>query len=486
MQETARRNMELSRIAQDLGIEYTGPQAEITAVDYDSRKVGRGSLFCCLVGEKTDGHNFASMAVEKGASALICQRPLPLNVPQLIVPDGREAMARAAACFYGHPERELTMLAVTGTNGKTSVTYMVKSVAETAGKKVGLIGTIQNLIGEEKVYTERTTPESVDLFALLRRMADKGVELVVMEVSSHALAQQRVAGIPFKAGLFTNLTQDHLDYHKTFENYRAAKKKLFAQCGIAILNGDDEMAAYMKEGLSIPVWTMGIHHPGEFYARGIEITTQGASFHLFTPQGNGRISLHISGLFSVYNAMGTAALCTAAGIPFSCIVKGLEGLRGVAGRLECVDTGDRPFSVYVDYAHTPDALQNVLETARGFTRRRLISVFGCGGDRDHGKRPIMGEIGGRYSDHVILTSDNPRTEDPMDILKAVEEGVKRTATPYIVTENRREAIREALEEAGDGDVIVIAGKGHESYQEINGVRHHFDDKEIVLSLLRGE
>ncbi len=478
--------MELSRIAQDLGIEYTGPQAEITAVDYDSRKVGRGSLFCCLVGEKTDGHNFASMAVEKGASALICQRPLPLNVPQLIVPDGREAMARAAACFYGHPERELTMLAVTGTNGKTSVTYMVKSVAETAGKKVGLIGTIQNLIGEEKVYTERTTPESVDLFALLRRMADKGVDLVVMEVSSHALAQQRVAGIPFKAGLFTNLTQDHLDYHKTFENYRAAKKKLFAQCGIAILNGDDETAAYMKEGLSIPVWTMGIHHPGEFYARGIEITTQGASFHLFTPQGNGRISLHISGLFSVYNAMGTAALCTAAGIPFSCIVKGLEGLRGVAGRLECVDTGDRPFSVYVDYAHTPDALQNVLETARGFTRRRLISVFGCGGDRDHGKRPIMGEIGGRYSDHVILTSDNPRTEDPMDILKAVEEGVKRTATPYIVTENRREAIREALEEAGDGDVIVIAGKGHESYQEINGVRHHFDDKEIVLSLLRGE
>ncbi len=478
--------MELSRIAQDLGIEYTGPQAEITAVDYDSRKVGRGSLFCCLVGEKTDGHNFASMAVEKGASALICQRPLPLNVPQLIVPDGREAMARAAACFYGHPERELTMLAVTGTNGKTSVTYMVKSVAETAGKKVGLIGTIQNLIGEEKVYTERTTPESVDLFALLRRMADKGVELVVMEVSSHALAQQRVAGIPFKAGLFTNLTQDHLDYHKTFENYRAAKKKLFAQCGIAILNGDDETAAYMKEGLSIPVWTMGIHHPGEFYARGIEITTQGASFHLFTPQGNGRISLHISGLFSVYNAMGTAALCTAAGVPFSCIVKGLEGLRGVAGRLECVDTGDRPFSVYVDYAHTPDALQNVLETARGFTRRRLISVFGCGGDRDHGKRPIMGEIGGRYSDHVILTSDNPRTEDPMDILKAVEEGVKRTATPYIVTENRREAIREALEEAGDGDVIVIAGKGHESYQEINGVRHHFDDKEIVLSLLRGE
>lgn len=478
--------MELSRIAQDLGIEYTGPQAEITAVDYDSRKVGRGSLFCCLVGEKTDGHNFASMAVEKGASALICQRPLPLNVPQLIVPDGREAMARAAACFYGHPERELTMLAVTGTNGKTSVTYMVKSVAETAGKKVGLIGTIQNLIGEEKVYTERTTPESVDLFALLRRMADKGVELVVMEVSSHALAQQRVAGIPFKAGLFTNLTQDHLDYHKTFENYRAAKKKLFAQCGIAILNGDDETAAYMKEGLSIPVWTMGIHHPGEFYARGIEITTQGASFHLFTPQGNGRISLHISGLFSVYNAMGTAALCTAAGVPFSCIVKGLEGLRGVAGRLECVDTGDRPFSVYVDYAHTPDALRNVLETARGFTRRRLISVFGCGGDRDHGKRPIMGEIGGRYSDHVILTSDNPRTEDPMDILKAVEEGVKRTATPYIVTENRREAIREALEEAGDGDVIVIAGKGHESYQEINGVRHHFDDKEIVLSLLRGE
>lgn len=476
--------MNLSNIARELGATFAGADREITSIEYDSRKVKAGSLFCCLVGEKTDGHKFAPMAVEKGAVALICERPLPLNVPQLIVPDGRLAMANAAACFYGHPEKEMTMLAVTGTNGKTSTTYMVKAVAEEAGKKVGLIGTIQNLIGEEAVYTERTTPESVDLFALLRRMADRGVELVVMEVSSHALVQKRVAGIPFKAGLFTNLTQDHLDYHKTFENYRAAKKLLFNQCERAIVNGDDEAAAYMREGLSIPVWSLGIHHPGEFYARGIEITPQGASFHLFTPQGNGRIALHISGLFSVYNAMGTAALCTAANLGFGNIVRGLEKLRGVAGRLESVDTGDKPFSVYIDYAHTPDALQNVLETARGFTRGKLISVFGCGGDRDHGKRPIMGEIGGRYSDHVILTSDNPRTEDPMDILSAVEEGARRTATPYVVVENRREAILVALQEAKAGDVVVIAGKGHENYQEIQGVRHHFDDKEMVLELLK--
>lgn len=476
--------MKLSQIARELGVRFEGEDRDITSVDYDSRKAGPGSLFCCLAGEKTDGHRFAPMAVEKGAAALICQRPLPLEVPQLIVPDGRLAMAQAAACFYGHPEKEMTMLAVTGTNGKTSTTYMVRAVAMEAGKKVGLIGTIQNLIGEEAVYTERTTPESVDLFALLRRMADSGVELVVMEVSSHALVQKRVAGIPFQAGLFTNLTQDHLDYHKTFENYRAAKKMLFDQCALAIVNGDDEAAPYMGAGLSIPLWSMGIHHPGEFYARGIEITPQGASFHLFTPQGNGRISLHISGLFSVYNAMGTAALCMAAGLSLGHIIKGLEKLRGVAGRLESVDTGDKPFSVYVDYAHTPDALQNVLETARGFTKGKLICVFGCGGDRDHGKRPIMGEIGGRYSDRVILTSDNPRSEDPMDILKAVEEGVKRTAASYTVVENRRAAIQTALKEARQGDVVVIAGKGHENYQEIQGVRHHFDDKETVLSLLK--
>ena len=476
--------MLLSTIAEELHAGLPEQDAEITDIAYDSRKVVPGALFCCLRGEKTDGHRFARQAVDKGAAALIVEERLPLPVPQLLVTDGREAMARSAACFFGHPERKMTMLAVTGTNGKTSTTYMVKAVAEEAGLKVGLIGTIHNLIGDLVVETERTTPESVDLFRLLAHMAEQGVDLVIMEVSSHALAQNRVAGIRFKAALFTNLTQDHLDYHKTFEAYRAAKKKLFYQTDLCIVNDDDPAAAYMSEGLPCPIWTMGIYKGGDFYAKSIEITTTGASFHLFTPKGDGRVDLHISGLFSVYNAMGTAALMVAAGVPFATIRKGLEKLKCVVGRLQAADTFGRPFAVYVDYAHTPDALKNVLVTARGFAKNRLISVFGCGGDRDHGKRPIMGEISGRYADFSVVTSDNPRTEDPMVIIDSIEEGIRRTAAPYVIIEDRRKAIHYALDMARDGDVIVVAGKGHETYQEINGVKHHFDDREIVEEYLR--
>lgn len=477
--------MLLSRIAEELNISYTGEDPAITAIEYDSRKAGSGALFCCLRGEKTDGHKFAEQAVKNGASALLVEEPLPLKIPQLTVKNSREGMALAAACFYGHPERKMTMLAVTGTNGKTSTTYMVKAVAEEAGVKTGLIGTIQNLIGDEAVYTERTTPESADLFALLAKMASQGVKLVIMEVSSHALAQDRAAGIPFQAGLFTNLTQDHLDYHKTFENYRAAKKKLFKQCELAIINDDDPAAEYMAEGLCCPVWTMGITKAGDFYSKGIEITPEGASFHLYTPKGDGRIQLRISGLFSVYNAMGTAALMEAAGFSFQEIRRGLEKLQGVAGRLQSADTFGRPFSVYVDYAHTPDALKNVLTAAKGFSKGRIVCVFGCGGDRDHGKRPLMGEIAGREADFVVITSDNPRSEDPESITKSIEEGVKHTAAPYVLIVDRHKAIEYALQHARPNDIIVIAGKGHETYQEIKGVRRHFDDKEIVESILSG-
>ena len=476
--------MLLSRIAEELHAGLPERDVNITDIAYDSRKVTPGALFCCLRGEKTDGHRFARQAMEKGAAALIVEEKLPLDVPQLLVTDGREAMARSAACFFDHPERKMTMLAVTGTNGKTSTTYMVKAVAEEAGLKVGLIGTIHNLIGDEVVETERTTPESADLFRLLGHMVEQGVNLVIMEVSSHALAQNRVAGIRFRAALFTNLTQDHLDYHKTFEAYRAAKKKLFYQTDLCIVNDDDPAAEYMSEGLPCPVWTMGIYKVGDFYAKSIEITTSGASFHLFTPKGDGRVNLHISGLFSVYNAMGTAALMIAAGIPFKTIRKGLETLQCVVGRLQAADTFGRPFAVYVDYAHTPDALKNVLTTARGFAKNRLICVFGCGGDRDHGKRPIMGEISGRHADFSVVTSDNPRSEDPMAIIASIEEGIRRTAAPYVVMEDRRKAIEFALDQAQAGDVIVVAGKGHETYQEINGVKHHFDDREIVETYLR--
>ncbi len=476
--------MLLSSIAADIKLPVTGGDAEITSVEYDSRKVREGSLFCCMKGLVSDGHNFAAQAVDKGAAALLVEHLLPLDVPQIVAPDGRVAMAHAAAAFYGHPEREMIMLGVTGTNGKTSTTYMVKSIAETAGKKVGLIGTIHNLIGDEMFETGRTTPESVDLFALLRRMADEGVDLVIMEVSSHALVQDRVAGIPFRVGLFTNLTQDHLDYHKTFDAYLEAKKLLFRQSDLAIINIDDAYAERMMDGLTLPIKTMGIQHRADYTAINIDIRTDGVRFHLRTPNGEGPVRMHISGLFSVYNAMGAAAITQSIGISFADILKGLESLSGVAGRLQSVNTNGRPFAVYVDYAHTPDALENVLTSVHAFAKARIVSLFGCGGDRDRTKRPLMGEIGGRHSDFVVVTSDNPRTENPDDIVKAVELGVQKSGTPYVSIVNRKEAIAYALSILEPDDILVIAGKGHENYQEINGVKHHFDDREIVEELLK--
>ena len=477
--------MKLSVIAQELGTSFLGEDVEISSVTYDSRKVTQGCLFCCLVGLVSDGHTFAQQAADKGAAALIVQRRLPIPLPQIIVPDSRRAMALAAACVCGHPEREMLMLGVTGTNGKTSTTYMVKSIAEHAGWKVGLIGTIQNMIGDEVLETGRTTPESADLYAILRRMADEGVQLCVMEVSSHALVQERVAGIPFRVALFTNLTQDHLDYHKTFDNYLNAKKLLFAQCDTAIINHDDPHAERMMDGLTCPIYTTGIHTPASYNASNIDIRTSGVRFTLRTPKGEtANIRLGISGLFSIYNAMGAAAMMQQAGFALKDITAGLEALKGVAGRLQSVDTNGKPFTVYVDYAHTPDALENVLTTVRGFSTARVIALFGCGGDRDRAKRPLMGEIAGRHADYVIVTSDNPRTEDPLAIIRAIEDGVKKTGTPYVTIPNRREAIAFALDGLTENDILVIAGKGHENYQEINGVKHHFDDKEVVEALLR--
>lgn len=475
--------MKLSEIARELGVPVTGADVEITSVQYDSRKVTEGSLFCCMVGLVSDGHTFAAQAVKNGAAALLVERLLPMDVPQLVVKNGRSGMAHAAACFYRHPEREMQLFGVTGTNGKTSTTYMLKAIAQAAGKKVGLIGTIQNLIGDEVLETGRTTPESADLFALLRRMADSGVDVVVMEVSSHALVQERVAGLRFHVAAFTNLTQDHLDYHKTFDNYLEAKRRLFFQSEIGIVNADDPYAARMAENVPCPILKMGLEQELDYSAHDIFVRPEGASFCLHTPEGEIPVRLHISGLFSVYNAMGAAAMMHQMGYPLTAIREGLETLGGVAGRLEAVDTKGRPYSIYVDYAHTPDALENVLKAVHAFSKGRVLSLFGCGGDRDRTKRPLMGEIGARHSDFVIVTSDNPRTEEPEAIVRAVEEGVKRTDTPYVSIVNRREAIAYALSVMQEGDILVIAGKGHENYQEIMGVKHHFDDRETVEELL---
>ena len=474
--------MLLSELANACGVRYTGENVDICSIEYDSRKAGEGSIFCCVVGLLFDGHTFAEGAVAQGAAALLVERELPLDVPQIVVPNARKAMAEMAACFYGHPEKQLTMLGVTGTNGKTTTTYMVKAIAEQAGKKVGIIGTIRNMIGSESLHTDRTTPESVDLFRLLRMMADAGVELVVMEVSSHALEQHRVHGITFDVGLFTNLTQDHLDYHKSFDNYLHAKKILFYNSRKAVVNVDDDYADRMMADLTIPITTFGVRDRADITATDIDITTDGVQFDLHTPEGDVLMHLQTPGLFSVFNAMGATGIAQAIGIRLADIKAGLEKLSSVSGRLEAVRT-DRPFSVFVDYAHTPDALENVLKTVREFAKARVICVFGCGGDRDRAKRPIMGEIAGRFSEFCIITSDNPRTEDPMAIIETIEEGTKRSGTKYTVIENRKEAIRYALSIAKDNDVIMIAGKGHENYQEINGTKYHFDDKEIVEALL---
>ncbi len=475
--------MLLSELAMTTGIRYEGPDVDIASIEYDSRKVCAGSMFCCVVGQLFDGHDFAAGAAEKGASALLVERKLPIDLPQIVVKNARKAMAEMAAAFYGYPQREMQMLGVTGTNGKTTTTYMVKAIAEQAGRKVGIIGTIRNMIGSESIHTERTTPESVDLFRLLRTMADARVDLVVMEVSSHALEQFRVHGIKFDVALFTNLTQDHLDYHKSFDNYLAAKKILFLNAKKAVVNVDDPYSDRIMEGLSIPILTFGVRDRADISATDIDITTSGVRFDLHTPEGEVLMNLAIPGLFSVFNAMGAVGMAQSIGIRLSCIKDGLESVTSVSGRLEPVQT-NRGFSVFVDYAHTPDALENVLKTVREFAKGRVICVFGCGGDRDRAKRPIMGEIAGRFSEYAIVTSDNPRTEEPMSIIESIEEGVKRSGTRYTIIENRREAIRYALEHAQDDDVVMIAGKGHENYQEINGTKYHFDDKEIVEELLK--
>ncbi len=476
--------MLLSQLFANIKHTRYGDDVNINSLQYNSRKVEKGDLFCCIVGTVADGHKYAKQAEQQGAAALLVERVIDdVNIPQIVVKDSRKAMALAASEFYGNPSKEMTMVGITGTNGKTSTTYMLKAIAEAAGKKVGLIGTIRNMIGDEIIDTERTTPESVDLHRILRLMKDEGVDIVVMEVSSHSLDQKRVYGIEFDVAEFTNLTQDHLDYHKTFERYLAAKKLLFKVCKAAVINKDDVNAGAISEGLEVPIMTFGVCEKSNVYATEIEITTSGVQFDMHTQKGNAHMSISTPGLFSVFNALGSAAVALILGFDMDEIKIGLEGMASVSGRLEPLDTGNRGFSVLLDYAHTPDALENVIKTVSEFAKGRVVTLFGCGGDRDQAKRPIMGEIAGRYSDFVIVTSDNPRSEEPMAIINEIVEGVKKSACEYAVIENRREAIAFALASAQKDDVIILAGKGHENYQEMGGGKYHFDEKEIVAELL---
>lgn len=458
-------------------------QTEIKSMAYDSRKVCEGALFFCISGYKTDGHKYARAAVENGAAALMVTHELDTNVPQVVVDDARASMARISRAFYGNPDEELTMIGITGTKGKTTTTYMIKSVMEAAGKKMGLIGTIIYMVGDKEQPADRTTPESPDLFALLRRMADEKCDAAVMEVSSHSLFLGRVAGITFDVGVFTNLSRDHLDFHETVENYLAAKKLLFRAARHGAVNADDAASASIMEGVELDWLTYGIKEKADVFARNIEITAKGVSFDLCGSRGMMPLNLNIPGIFSVYNALSAATACLRLGIGLETIKTGLEAMPRVAGRFEVLDTGNRPFTIILDYAHTPDSLENTLLTVKGFARGRVITVFGCGGDRDRGKRPIMGEIAGRLSTFTIITSDNPRTEDPLKIIEEIRRGVTAPPDGYICIENRREAILYAIQNACPDDIIVLAGKGHETYQEIDGVKYPFDEKTVVKEML---
>ena len=460
------------------------PMTQLGGVSYDSRSTRPGDLFVAIVGTVSDGHRFIPAAAEKGAKVVLCERRPEIDIPYVLVKDSRYALAIASRNFFGDPAGQMRMIGVTGTNGKTTTTYLIKHILETeTGAKVGLIGTNCNMIGTEELPTERTTPESYELHKLFREMHDAGCTHVVMEVSSHSLVLERVAGIRFAVSVFTNLTQDHLDFHKTMEAYAEAKALLFRVSDSAVVNSDDPWAAFMRERAECPVLCFAAaDEKAELRAENMELEPDGVEFDAVMGGESAHIRLGIPGRFSVYNALGVLGACTSLGVPLSDCAHALQSAKGVKGRVETVPT-DGDYTILIDYSHTPDALENVLKTVRETARGRVVAVFGCGGDRDRTKRPIMGEIGTRLADFSIITSDNPRTEDPDAIIAEILAGVSAPPEKYIAITDRKKAIEYAIVHHRPGDVIVLAGKGHETYQEINHVKHHMDEREIVAEIL---
>ena len=456
-------------------------EMDITSVVYDSRKVTPGSLFVAVSGFATDGNKYIPMAMEKGAAAVITAREPLENVPSVQVASDRLALALIGCNYYGNPGSAMKMIGVTGTNGKTSSTLLLKHILETVlGAKVGLIGTMENMIGQESIPTERTTPESFELQALLARMRDAGCTHVIMEVSSHAIALDRVAGLHYTVAAFTNLTEDHLDFHKTMEAYCDTKAELFNRCDRAVGNVDDGWYDRLCGGAKCPMLTVSAKGEAGLYARNVELLSDGIAFTAVCGGEAVDVRLPIPGKFTVYNALTVLGMALQLDISLSDAVEALKTAKGVKGRVEVVPTG-KPYTVLIDYAHTPDGLENVLSSVKGFCKGRLIAVFGCGGDRDPIKRPIMGKIGTDIADIAIITSDNPRTEDPMTIIDHIVAGVEKNN--YEVIENRVKAIHHAMDIARENDIIVLAGKGHETYQEINGVKNHLDEREVVAAYL---
>jgi len=477
--------MKLKDLLQGLEIIKTTAdlETEITSVVYDSRKAEQGSLFVAVTGFVTDGNRFIPMALEKGAAAVVTAVEPTQDIPYILVPSDRLALAMIGANFYGRPAEAMTLVGVTGTNGKTSSTLLLKHVLEvTRGAKVGLVGTMDNMIGSRSIPAERTTPESLDLQALFAQMRDEGCTHVIMEVSSHAIALDRVGGIHYDVAAFTNLTEDHLDFHKTMENYCDAKAELFARSDKCVANRDDEWFTRICAKAKTNVLSTAVSQSADVQAKDLQLHSDGITFTAVYGDKETQVNLPIPGKFTVYNALTVLGCALQLGIGLEEASQALRTAKGVKGRVEVVPTPGEPYTVLIDYAHTPDGLENVLSSVKGFCKGRLIAVFGCGGDRDPIKRPIMGKIGVELADVAVITSDNPRTEEPMAIIDDILKGVPAQGN-YKVIENRPEAIRYAMDIAEKNDIIVLAGKGHETYQEIHGVKHHLDEREVVAAYL---
>jgi len=478
--------MKLKKLLENIQVLETNvnPDTEIANVAYDSRKVTPGSLFVAITGFATDGNRFIPMAMEKGAAAVVTACKPETDIPYVLVESDRKALALLGVNFFNHPAESMTMIGITGTNGKTSSTLLVKHVIETVLQgKVGLIGTMENRIGDEVIPTERTTPESFELQQLFGRMRDAGCTHVVMEVSSHAISLDRVAGIHYDVAAFTNLTEDHLDFHMTMENYCDAKAELFRRCDKAVLNCDDPWFERIRAYADCEMITASVAGSADLQAKDLTLLSDGISFTAAMGEKQVEVKLPIPGKFTVYNALTVLGVAVQLGISLQDAAAALATAQGVKGRVEVVPTPGKDYTILIDYAHTPDGLENVLSSVKDYCKGRLIALFGCGGDRDRTKRPIMGRIGTEIADLAIITSDNPRTEVPGAIIADIVAGLPETVKNYEVIENRIEAIHHAMDIAQKNDIIVLAGKGHETYQEICGVKNHLDEREVVAEYL---
>ena len=476
--------MKLAALLQDVTVLKTNADMdmEIGGVTYDSRKVKEGDLFVAVTGFVTDGNRYIPMALSGGAAAVVTAKEPEEDIPYVLVDSDRLALAQIGANFYDHPARAMTMVGVTGTNGKTTATLLLKHVLEkTRSAKVGLIGTTGNMIGDTPLYTERTTPESLDFQALLAQMRDAGCTHVVMEVSSHAIALERVGGVHYDVAAFTNLTEDHLDFHKTMENYCDTKAILFERCDKAVVNRDDPWAERLVSHATGSILKTSGKEEADLYARDQAFYADRVRFTAVFGGEQVPVTLGIPGKFTVYNALTVLGCALQMGICLQDAADALATAQGVKGRVEVVPTPGKPYTILIDYAHTPDGLENVLSSVKDYCKGRLIAVFGCGGDRDPIKRPIMGKIGTDIADLAIITSDNPRTEEPAAIIQDILKGIGKKN--YKAIENRVEAIHYAMDIGEKDDIIVLAGKGHETYQEICGVRYPMDERQIVNAYL---